>query len=458
MSAVMKAERALPMESNATPLLQAITKAASDPAVDIEKMERLMRCTSGWSLEKPRRRSTRDDRLSGGNAPDRDRRGEPQTHSKYATHAKLDGCPAPHLHEARLFPQLRRRRLARRTSTFACCAYVSHVAKAIRAPITRTCRRRQGRQGRRRDDQDPRGRRRRSYGARYLLKGHLQRRYRRRGQRRQRRRSEGSREALRTLEEGDRGDDGQGRGEEGLGRGDQGMRQGQGREHVRAPEWDPVGALRLHRLGDQMNELQGTPEWLAARCGHATASEFASILAKGQGKMRATIYAQDSRRAPDRQAVRDVPQRATWSDGPYPGALRAPRLPSPDRETWWSSLASSSTRRSNAGCSPDGLIDEDGGAEIKSVIPTVQVDTILSGDYPSEHGPRCRGISGSPARVVGFRELLPGHAGAPAPLHLSGGARRAYIKTLEREVRGFLLEVQTRYDVLMGNDLKVMAA
>jgi hypothetical protein len=34
----------------------------------------------------------------------------------------------------------------------------------------------------------------------------------------------------------------------------------------------------------------------------------------------------------------------------------------------------------------------------------------------------------------------------------------AYIKTLETEVRGFLLEVQTRYDVLMGNDLKVMAA
>jgi hypothetical protein len=34
----------------------------------------------------------------------------------------------------------------------------------------------------------------------------------------------------------------------------------------------------------------------------------------------------------------------------------------------------------------------------------------------------------------------------------------AYIKTLESEVRGFLLEVQTRYDVLMGNDLKVMAA
>jgi hypothetical protein len=33
--------------------------------------------------------------------------------------------------------------------------------------------------------------------------------------------------------------------------------------------------------------IQGSPEWLQARCGNATASEFASILAKGEGKMRA---------------------------------------------------------------------------------------------------------------------------------------------------------------------------
>jgi hypothetical protein len=32
--------------------------------------------------------------------------------------------------------------------------------------------------------------------------------------------------------------------------------------------------------------IQGSPEWFAARCGCATASEFVSVMAKGQGKTR----------------------------------------------------------------------------------------------------------------------------------------------------------------------------
>lgn len=44
-----------------------------------------------------------------------------------------------------------------------------------------------------------------------------------------------------------------------------------------------------------------------------------------------------------------------------------------------------------AGCSPDGLVGDDGGAEIKCVIPTVHLDTILAGGYPSEHRAQIHG-------------------------------------------------------------------
>jgi hypothetical protein len=205
-----------------------------------------------------------------------------------------------------------------------------------------------------------------------------------------------------------------------------------------------------------MNQ-QGTEGWLLERCGHATASEFASILAKGQGKMRATYMrkvlaerltgkpcetyhnAHMDRGLEHEPYARLAYEARTGNVVELAGFIKHPAL--------------------NAGCSPDGLIDEDGGAEIKSVIPTVQVETILSGGYPSEHKAQVQGslwITGR--KWWDFCSYCP-----DMPEHLRLYIFRvspdeAYIKTLEAEVRGFLLEVQTRYDVLMGNDLKVMAA
>jgi hypothetical protein len=45
-----------------------------------------------------------------------------------------------------------------------------------------------------------------------------------------------------------------------------------------------------------------------------------------------------------------------------------------------------------AACSPDGLIGMDGGLELKSVIPTTQVETIIGGKVPPEH---CAQIQGN---------------------------------------------------------------
>jgi hypothetical protein len=207
-----------------------------------------------------------------------------------------------------------------------------------------------------------------------------------------------------------------------------------------------------------MNQLQHTEEWRLDRCGHATASEFAAILAKGQGKMR-------------------------WQ---YMRRVLAERLTGKPCETYHNSrmddgikaepfaVMAYEARTGNVvqlagfikhptlkwcGCSPDGLVDEDGGAEIKSVIPTTQIDTIQSGGCPPEHKPQVQGNLLVTGRewwdFVSFCPDMPERL----RLHIHRVYRdEEYIAHLEREVRGFLLEVQTRYDVLMGNDLKVMAA
>jgi hypothetical protein len=45
----------------------------------------------------------------------------------------------------------------------------------------------------------------------------------------------------------------------------------------------------------------------------------------------------------------------------------------------------------SACASPDGLVGEDGGIEIKSVIPTVHIETILAGKMSTAHMPQVQG-------------------------------------------------------------------
>lgn len=206
-----------------------------------------------------------------------------------------------------------------------------------------------------------------------------------------------------------------------------------------------------------MNELQGTDAWALARCGHATASEFSSVLAKGAGKTRwsylrrvlaerltgkpcETYHNAHMDRGIEQEAYARLAYEAlTGNVVELAGFIKHPTL--------------------MAGCSPDGLIDADGGAEIKSVIPVVQVDTITAGGYPPEHRAQVQGNLWITGRqwwdFVSYCPDMPERL----RLYVYRVQRdEKYIADLEREVRGFLLEVDTRYALLMGEDLKAMAA
>ena len=194
---------------------------------------------------------------------------------------------------------------------------------------------------------------------------------------------------------------------------------------------------------------QGTEAWALERCGRATSSEFASVLAKGQGKMRAAYLRRVvserltgkpsetyknghmDRGTEQEPFARLAYEAATGNLVEKVGFLKHPTL--------------------EAGCSPDGLVDEDGGTELKSVIPTVQLETILAGGYPSEHKPQIQG-----GLWIAKRQWWDFCSFSPdMPEHLRTYIFRverddAYIRTLEAEVTVFLGEVAAMVAQLNG--------
>ena len=135
---------------------------------------------------------------------------------------------------------------------------------------------------------------------------------------------------------------------------------------------------------------QGSDEWHAARAGFATASEFSSVLAKGQGITR-TKY------------LRKLVCERLIGKAIDSGYKSADMLRGQEQEQFARAAYEIKTGNSvekigflrhdqiAAGCSPDGWVGKDGGVEIKSVIGTVQIETILSGQYPSEHRAQIQG-------------------------------------------------------------------
>ena len=198
---------------------------------------------------------------------------------------------------------------------------------------------------------------------------------------------------------------------------------------------------------------QGSEAWLQARCGRATASAFSAIRAKGEGKTRATylrlILA-------ERLLGKPIESKAhgAWQENlergqeqePYAKMAYAART-----DLFVEDVGFIAHPDLMAGCSPDGLIGEDGGLEAKSVIPTTQVETILAGGYPSRHRPQVQGslwITGR--RWWDFASFSPD---MPANLRLyvfRVERDEAYIHELEVQVRVFLREVDDLEKRLRG--------
>lgn len=92
----VKEQQALAVSTEAAALIQVISKAASDPAVDVNKLERLMEMHERITAREAEKAYTAAMAACQAEikqvAPDAD---NPQTRSKYATYAKLDSVLRP---------------------------------------------------------------------------------------------------------------------------------------------------------------------------------------------------------------------------------------------------------------------------------------------------------------------------------------------------------------------------
>lgn len=133
--------------------------------------------------------------------------------------------------------------------------------------------------------------------------------------------------------------------------------------------------------------IQGSDEWLAARCGILTATGIEALLtpklapAKNE-KARAHTYemlAQRLTRYVEPQFVSDAMLRGL-SDEIYARALYSEKY-APVAET---GFVTNDKLGFTIGCSPDGLVGDRGGVEIKSRMQKFQVQTIIENEVPTD--------------------------------------------------------------------------
>lgn len=188
---------------------------------------------------------------------------------------------------------------------------------------------------------------------------------------------------------------------------------------------------------------QGTPEWLEARMGVPTASEFSTVMAKGRGggdsKTRATYL---------RKLVGEVLTGEPMESFSTTHTERGKHMEHEARN-FYSFMRDVDPeivgfiRNGRKGCSPDALIDNDGMLEIKTKLPHLQIECLERGTVPPEHLAQCQG-----ALWVAEREWIDFVSYWPRlPLFVVRAYRdEAYIKQLSEAVDQFNEELDALLD------------
>lgn len=136
---------------------------------------------------------------------------------------------------------------------------------------------------------------------------------------------------------------------------------------------------------------QGTPEWLAARAGIPTASMFKTVMAVGpKGGKSATRVDYLNKLAGE--VLTGEPMDNYVSPDMERGKIMEDEAR--DLYAFMNNIEPQRVgfiRNGDKGASPDSLIGDKGGLEIKSAAAHIQIERLLSGDLPSEHKAQVHG-------------------------------------------------------------------
>lgn len=132
---------------------------------------------------------------------------------------------------------------------------------------------------------------------------------------------------------------------------------------------------------------QGEEEWFRARMGIPTASKFATVMAKGEGKTRSEYM-----RKLAGEILTGEPQEA-FSNG---HTDRGNAMEDEARQHYaFVEVAEIQRvgfiRNGNKGASPDSLVGNNGGLEIKTALPHIQIDRLERDRLPPEHKAQVQG-------------------------------------------------------------------
>lgn len=179
---------------------------------------------------------------------------------------------------------------------------------------------------------------------------------------------------------------------------------------------------------------QGSEAWFKVRLGKPTASMFSAILAKGEGKTRRSYMCKLAA-----EIVTGEPGEAFSS-----AAMERGKIMEADARALYALVSDAPLRQvgfiSNGpkGCSPDSLIGEDGGLEIKTQRADLLVETLLKGQVPPEHKAQIQGNMWVAERE--WWDIIIFWPGMP-PLIRRSYWDGPYIESLETEVERFNTEL-----------------
>jgi hypothetical protein len=139
---------------------------------------------------------------------------------------------------------------------------------------------------------------------------------------------------------------------------------------------------------------QNSEEWLRARLGIPTASQFATVMAQGRGGGESV-----TRRKYLYQLAGEIVTGEPAEGFTTPAMERGHEMEGEARDLY-AFIADAEPLQVGfvknatvgAGCSPDALLGEFGALEIKTKAPHVLIETLLRGDMPPEHKAQCQGV------------------------------------------------------------------
>lgn len=199
--------------------------------------------------------------------------------------------------------------------------------------------------------------------------------------------------------------------------------------------------------------VQGTPEWMAERCGRVTASRVADVVAKtktGWGAWRSNYLAQLVA-----ERLTNFVQEGFTNDAMRWGTEKEPEA----RELYEFSTDATVTevgfvphpKIAMTGASPDGLVGDVGLVEIKCPNTATHIETLLGQAIPAKYVTQMMWQLSCTGRAwcdfVSFDPRLPSDLQLfTKRLHRDD----AHIADLEREVTAFLAEVAAKIEALDG--------